>query len=285
MEMQMECKPMPDKKPNHVLWLDELGAEGLPASQLERIKFNPNSEDLLTWNVFMTLKHCQSNWLTLWLQTCFAEASSLANLDDARIYLWPGRQRRPTYPPPPERETWLRERYRQSAILLFQAWANKKGRMEGSTEIDVAVESDDALVFIEAKYLSDISHRVTYDPWRDQITRCVDVGSYHAGKRDFFLILLTPRWPDDYAQNSRLYHYKLREYQHNPDALRSKLPHRVAGDNPIDFDLMSQRIGQAYWDDLIHLTDEQVREGKIPPISVSDWQRAVEEFRHKGLIQ
>ena len=155
--------------------------------------------------------------------------------------------------------------------------------MGGTTEIDVAMGNAEALVFIEAKYLSDISDSVTYDPWRDQIARCVDVGSYHAGKRAFFFILLTPRWPDDYAQNNRLYHYKLYEYQHNPDALRTRLPHRVAGEYPIDFELMSQRIGQAYWDDLIKLTSEQVKQGNISDISMSDWQLVMEDFQYKGL--
>jgi hypothetical protein len=173
---------MPDKKPNHVLWLDELEAKGLPATQLERIKFHPDSEDLLTWNLFATLKRCQSDWLTPWLRICFAEMLSLPKLDDAQVHLWPGRQRPPTYPPP----------------------------------------------------------------------------------------------------HSRLYHYKLREYQQNPDALRTKLPHRAAGENPIDFELMSQRIAQAYWDDLINLTDEKVKQDNT--ISASDWQRAMEDFRHKGLV-
>lgn len=269
---------MPDKKPNHVLWPDELKAKGLPATQLERIKFHPDSEDMLTWNLFATLKRCQSDWLRLWLRTCFAVTLSLPRFDDAKIHLWPG------YSPPPEWGTWLRERYRQSPIPMFRAWASKKGQMEGATEIDVAIESDEALIFVEAKYLSDISDHVTYDLWRDQIVRCVDVGSYHAGKHAFFFILLTPRWPDKYAQNSRLYHYKLREYQQNPDALRTKLPHRVTGENPIDFELMSQRIAQAYWNDLINLADEQVEQDNISDISKSDWQQVMEDFHRKGLV-
>jgi hypothetical protein len=277
---------MVDKEPNCVLWPEELGAKGLPKKQLERIKFHSNSEDLLTWNVFMTLKHCQVNWLTLWLQTCFPETlPSLLNLDGLSIHLWPGRQRRPTYPSPPEMGEWLRKRYRQSPISMFRTWANKKGQMEGATEIDVAIENSDVLIFVEAKYLSDISHSVTYDPWRDQIARCIDVGSYHAGKRDFFFVLLTPRWSSGYVRNSRLYHYKLREYQRDPDALRVKLPHRIAGESPIDFNLMSQRIGQAYWDDLIDLTDEQVGQGNVRNISMNDWQCVIEDFCQKGLIK
>lgn len=270
---------------NPVLFQTKLEQMELPAKQMNRILDSEDSEDLLTWNTFATLKRSQSlsRWLVPWLQTCFTDPPQVLN--NAQIHLWPGRQRRPTYPTPPEWETWLRERYRRSPIPLLRAWADKRGRMEGATEIDVAIESDEVLIFVEAKYLSDISDSVTYDPWRDQIVRCVDVGSYHARERAFFFILLTPRWPDDYAQNSRLYHYKLREYQSNPDALRTKLPHRVAGKYPIDFNLMSQRIAQAYWDDLINLADEQVRQGNISNISMSDWQRVVEDFHHKGLAQ
>ena len=270
---------------NLVLFQTEIEQMELPTTQMKRILDSEESEDLLTWNIFATLKRSQplSRWLALWLQTCFTDPPQV--LKNAQIHLWPGRRRPPTYPPPPEWEKWLREQYRQSPIPLFRDWAAKKGRMEGKTEIDVAIENDEVLIFVEAKYLSDISNHVTYDPWRDQIARCVDVGSYHAKERAFFFILLTPRWPDEYAQNSRLYHYKLHEYQQNPDALRAKLPHRVTGEKPVDFELMSQRIAQAYWDDLIKLADEQVEQGNISGISKSGWQRVMEDFRHKGLVQ
>ena len=272
-------------KKNPVLFQTELEEMKLPTTQMKRILDSEDSEDLLTWNIFATLKRSRplSRWLVPWLQTCFTDPPQVLN--NAQIHLWPGRQRPPTYPPPPEREKWLREQYRQTSTPLFRDWADKKGRMEGRTEIDVAIKSDEALIFVEAKYLSDISDSVTYDPWRDQVVRCVDVGSYHAREHAFFFVLLTPRWSDDYAQNSRLYHYKLHEYQQNPDALRTKLPHRVAGENPIDFELISQRIGQAYWDDLINLADEQVKQGHISDISMSDWQQVIEDFRYKGLVQ
>ena len=272
-------------KENQVLFQTELEQMDLPGRQMKRILDSKDSEDLLTWNIFATLKRSQplSRWLVPWLQTCFTAPPQVLN--NTQIHLWPGRQRRPTYPTSPEWERWLRERYRQSPIPLLRVWADKKGRMEGKTEIDVAIENDEVLIFVEAKYLSDISDHVTYDPWRDQIARCIDVGTYHAKGRAFFFILLTPRWPDEYAQNSRLYHYKLREYQQNPAALRTKLPHRVTGESPIDFELMSQCIAQAYWDDLINRADEQVKQGNILDISTSDWQQAMEDFRYKGLVQ
>jgi disulfide oxidoreductase YuzD len=41
-------------------------------------------------------------------------------------------------------------------------------------------------------------------------------------------------------------------------------------------------IVQVDWYDLIKLTDEQVKQGNI---SAKDWQRAMQDFRHKGLVQ
>jgi hypothetical protein len=44
-------------------------------------------------------------------------------------------------------------------------------------------------------------------------------------------------------------------------------------------------IVQVDWYDLIKLTDEQVKQGNISDISMSDWQLVMEDFQHKGLVQ
>jgi hypothetical protein len=64
------------------------------------------------------------------------------------------------------------------------------GRDEGSSEIDVVVESASWVWFIEAKYRSDISRRTTNRPERNQVLRNLDVGTYYAGVRDFYFSLL-----------------------------------------------------------------------------------------------
>jgi hypothetical protein len=64
------------------------------------------------------------------------------------------------------------------------------GGDEGASEIDVVVEASSWIWFIEAKYRSDISTGTTTRPYRDQVLRIIDVGSYYAGVRQFFFSLL-----------------------------------------------------------------------------------------------
>jgi hypothetical protein len=61
---------------------------------------------------------------------------------------------------------------------------------EGPSEIDVVIEASTWVWFIEAKHRSDISCGTTTRPERDQVLRNLDVGSYHAGVRQFFFSLL-----------------------------------------------------------------------------------------------
>jgi hypothetical protein len=61
---------------------------------------------------------------------------------------------------------------------------------EGDSEIDVLLETEYLVWFIEAKYRSDVSKSTTNNPDRDQVLRMVDVGSWYAGARDFYFSLL-----------------------------------------------------------------------------------------------
>lgn len=292
-----------NKRINPVLFQKEL-RERLPkGEQLRRIIEEDKSEDLLTWNVFATLTRSKplSRWLRPFLKGGFPsspqsgidEICSEENLDTAKIYLWRGRRNKPAYRPLPSRGHWLRKRYEESRAGLLQEWGAKRGRMEGATEVDVVIETDGALIFIETKYLSDISTDVSYDPWRDQIVRTIDVGTYHAQRseprRDFFFVLLTPRWDDEYEERSRLYWYKMGDYRQHPELLRAKLPHRDPTINPdceypIDFEVMARRIGWAYWADAISLANREVKAGNVPDLSAQKWQKVMEDFQYKGLI-
>ena len=288
---------------NPVLFQEKLAKLRLPKRQYQRIVSNPKSEDLLTWNVFATLKRSEplSRWLRPFLKGCLPsspqsgidEICSDKNLDTAEMYFWRGRRNKIAYRPPSSRDQWLRKRYEESLAGLLQEWGAKRGRMEGATEVDVVIETDRALIFIEAKYLSDISTSVTYDPWRDQIARTIDVGTYQAQlaepKREFFFVLLTPRWDNEYEERSRLYWYRMRDYREHPELLRAKLPHRAPTINPdceypIDFEVMARRIGWAYWADVISLADREVKAGHVHDLSTQEWQRVMEDFQYKGLI-
>ena len=61
---------------------------------------------------------------------------------------------------------------------------------EGNSEVDVIIESDKFVWFIEAKYKSDIEMRTTNNENRDQLLRNIDVGSFYSGDRDFYFSLL-----------------------------------------------------------------------------------------------
>lgn len=288
---------------NPVLFQEELKNRLPSGEQLRRIIEEPQSEDLLTWNVFATLKRSKptSRWLEPLLQKSFANLNDseihsyfqATHLDRAKISFWCGKRYAPTYPPPQEREIWLREYLGNRGGGLFQRWSTKPGKVEGTTEVDLTIETEKALIFIEAKYLSDISPRVSYDPWRDQVVRTIDVGTYQAQlakpKREFFFVLLTPRWDNEYEERSRLYWYKMHDYREHPELLRAKLPYRDPAINPeckypIDFERMAQRIGWAYWPDVIALADVGARNGKIPGLSPEEWTKVMEDFQYKGLI-
>ena len=288
---------------NPVLFQKELEDRLPEGRQLSQIRKARRSEDLLTWNVFSTLRKSKplSRWLEPFLHESFANLYDseihayfqAKQLDGAKISFWRGKRYAPTYPPPDGREIWLREYVGKRGGGLFQKWSKKRGKVEGTTEVDVTITTKKALIFIEAKYLSDIGTDVSYDPWRDQVVRNIDVGTYHAQRskprREFFFILLTPKWDDEYEERSRLYWYKMRDYRQRPELLRAKLPHRDPTINPdceypIAFEVMARRIGWAYWADVISLADREVGVGHVHDLSAQEWQEVMEDFQYKGLI-
>jgi hypothetical protein len=122
-----------------------------------------NSEDVLTWNVFKSLSQIDSR---LWLPNVFSKAFNVEFPYDTlvKIDLWKSIE-------PPK------------SITDFQ-------KDEGNSEIDIIIESDKFVWFIEAKYKSDISMRTTNNENRDQLLRNIDVGSFYSGVRDFYFSLL-----------------------------------------------------------------------------------------------
>jgi len=166
-------------------------------SKLSQLK-SENSEDALTWNVFRSLcKLDPVRWFP-WLFTK-AFSHSFEYPDDSMIvHLW-----RAVSPP--------------LAIRQHQG-------DEGDSEVDVILESENCVWFIEAKYKSDVSAGTTNNPERDQILRNIDVGSWYASPRDFYFSLLIL---DEKSSPNGL--ELIRTYSQEPDRLRGKLPHRADG--------------------------------------------------------
>jgi len=144
-------------------------------------------------------------------------------------------------------------------IPFILASAHGKKKLEGSTQVDALIVNPDNgfNVLIEAKVLSDISISITYDVVRNQITRNIDVMLEKNGKlcdtlkkRDpnkSLFLLLTPKLFKD-NPTSRLYGYKIREYQDKNkgvDALKRDLPHRAKE----ELRNIPSRIGWLTWED------------------------------------
>ena len=134
-----------------------LGMRGTKIAHLR----SQNSEDVVTWNVFRTLRQIDPRiWLPVLARLALGTEHSLPSRE-VSVSVWV-----PVKPPPG---------------LLEEG-------DEHASEIDVVIESPAWAWFIEAKYQSDIatSNRAT----RDQVPRNIDVGSYYAGVRDFYFSLL-----------------------------------------------------------------------------------------------
>lgn len=169
---------------------------GMRASKQRHMR-SANSEDVVSWNVFRSLRQINpSLWVERLMKTTVGQAP-VANIVATTVELW-----KPVAPPP----------------SLLQDGD------EGISEIDIVIEHPQWVFFIEAKLTSDISTGTTTRPERDQLLRNIDVGSYYAGVRDFYFALLVQdpaRSPKgttalrDYADHARL----KQRLPHRPDGL------------------------------------------------------------------
>lgn len=134
------------------------------ASKIKHMQ-SENSEDVLTWNVFHSLRQINPEiWIRKLFNKAFPNNDSFQISKSSTLELW-----KVTSPP----------------LNLLESGD------EGDSEIDICIESPNWVWFIEAKLKSDISKKTTTREYRDQIIRNVDVGSYYAGVRDFYFSLLT----------------------------------------------------------------------------------------------
>ncbi|HWK21457.1 MAG TPA: hypothetical protein VNS08_00340 [Ureibacillus sp.] len=128
--------------------------------KLEKSQSESN-EDAIVWNVFRTFNQIDRK---LWVEQLFFKAfhQELAHpTEHIEMKLW-----KTIHPP--------------KSLPIKEA----------KSEIDIVIESDTFVWFIEAKYKSDIS--LASDPHsnRDQVLRNIDIGTNYARKRDFYYSLL-----------------------------------------------------------------------------------------------
>ena len=151
-----------------------------------------NSEDAIVWNVFRTLNQIDRK---LWVEQLFFKAFQKElshSIEPIDIHLW--------------------KKIRPPKSLSIQ---------EGKTDIDIVIESDAFVGFIEAKYKTDITLGTEHHPKRDELLRYIDVGTNYARKRDFYFSLLIL---DKY--NSPIGFRMVNEYKESFEKVQELLPHR-----------------------------------------------------------
>lgn len=176
-----------------------------------------SSEDLLTANVFGTLRHLRPTlWLVPMLRAAFPHQRIEPCLpEDVKVALWK------KMPPPQGR-----------------------GAHEGQTEVDAYVTAAEKVVLIESKFVSGLSAGTAHDCGRDQLIRLLDVGYSSLVDGQFFplspFVLLLGRWSREPAT--------LTAYR-SPEAVLHALPHlqdRSDGSNIAAY--LASHIGYLSWE-------------------------------------
>ena len=160
-------------------------------------------------------------------------------------------------PSPPQYSAWLRANLKGHQFIPFILRSdNRRKRLEGPTNVDALILNQDNgfAVVIEAKVLSDISYQTTYDAFRNQIARNIDVMldkneslCHPLNTRDpektLFMLLTPQRFK--VQPGSRLYGSRMAEYKSKPETLQAEIPHRLN----INWKAVSKRLGWLTWED------------------------------------
>jgi len=119
-------------------------------------------------------------------------------------------------PPPPKYLKWLSEKVKEHPIGYIRREAETKrkfdGKLEGLTQVDAVIETDNLLILIEVKFTSDISPYTKFGLIRNQIARLIDAGIFKASAHQKKLVVLVCTPSKLFQSHSRLYYYKIQEY-------------------------------------------------------------------------
>jgi hypothetical protein len=217
-----KAAPLEDDFP--VLNLDKLRAlpKGFKTGDMDRILRSPDSEDWVTWNFFQILlaEHPADWWSHILSAARRRNPNLILPFDDRSLplhELW----KRVCSPSQYEAQSRARMLASGQPASIFRA--RNLRPVEGFSEIDIAFEHDNFVVFMEAKLGSDVSMATTYDTQRNQIVRNIDCLIETAGERTpIFWLMVRDQKP------VRAYVKLMDSYKRNPALLTSALPHRSA---------------------------------------------------------
>lgn len=206
-----------------------------------------NSEDVLTWNVFRSLRQIEP---TFWFPNLFRRAFRKSLDQDPQFFCL---------------DLWQ----------IMSALPTRRFSLQGarSCEVDVLIETEYTVWCIEAKYKSDITKEEIRRPEINQILRNIDVGSWYAGTRDFYFAFLFLS-----KGRSKRGVTLVTEYMQSRDKLVSMLPHRV------DRLANLKEIGLLTWTDMAAILSDCY---KSAPREDERYfaKRALEWLSTKGIVE
>ena len=171
------------------------------------------AEEMLTWVTFAPLLRMDQ----------VARSEILSAILEAHIEDAGEPQFEALLSPPKKYIENLKRKVINHPVRYIRLQSRQRGRrLEGPTHIDCLFRSRDAIVAVEAKFLSDISTVTRFDPYRNQLARIVDV-LLEQPERDIYLLVPAPSGIL-IQPPSRLYMYKAAEYNHG--RIKLDLPHR-----------------------------------------------------------
>jgi hypothetical protein len=127
-------------------------------------------------------------------------------------------------PPPQGYLTWMQDQVSSHPIRYIREQAvsrkNENKPLEAPTHVDAFIETERLLILFEMKFTSDISVQTTFNPYRNQLARLIDVGISEAAKKRKRLVLLLCSPSAFFVSKSRLYSYKITEYSDSEEVKR-----------------------------------------------------------------
>jgi len=234
----------PERKVKYLKWISDALEARSRNSRDKRLNQYDKAEELMTWYTFAPLLRMNERQQAETLSELFRKFGLIINpsieISFEKMLL-------------PSSEYMDSVKDHPVRYIRIQIGKHRTKPVEGHTHIDCYIETSDYIIPIEAKFMSDISYEVKYNPKRNQIARTIDVCLEKAKKKNkkvAFMLLI----PKGFDNPSRFYHYKMNDYQ-EPQKLKEDLKHQQE-----TLEKYYHSSNTIYWSDTVSSIIQQSRQ-------------------------